>query len=282
MALLSAKFANPDRLRPHRPQCARPGDAHRRAARLRRAQRKIRECNTGVLAARREAAEALARQAQARQRAARVLPHRHHRDGGQGQDQVAPLIAPTEVEVLGVNDKLQLAALEAEYRRERAQALMLAGVTVIDPARLDVRGSVLRPRRGARCERRARRPGSAGMACGRPNCVLSQVQVGAGTEIKPNCVIERAQIGEAARCRTVQPRAPRNDAARWRAYRQFRRGEEIRPRRGQQGESLKLHRRRDHRAPASTSAPARSPAITTAPTNGAPRSVTACSSARAR
>ena len=31
-----------------------------------------------------------------------------------------------------------------------------------------------------------------------PNCVLSDVRVGAGTSIKPNCVIERAEIG--ARC----------------------------------------------------------------------------------
>ena len=39
---------------------------------------------------------------------------------------VAPLVAPTVTEVLGVNDKLQLAALEREYRRLRARELMLA------------------------------------------------------------------------------------------------------------------------------------------------------------
>ena len=44
---------------------------------------------------------------------------------------VIPLAAPTVTEVLGVNDKLQLAAVEAEYRRQRARELMLAGVTVI-------------------------------------------------------------------------------------------------------------------------------------------------------
>jgi len=75
---------------------------------------------------------------------------------------------------------------------------MLAGVTVIDPARIDVRGSIA-------CGRDVVldvnvvlegpvRLGS-GVRVG-ANCVLSQVQVGRGTEIKPNCVIERAQIGE--------------------------------------------------------------------------------------
>jgi bifunctional UDP-N-acetylglucosamine pyrophosphorylase / glucosamine-1-phosphate N-acetyltransferase len=112
---------------------------------------------------------------------------------------VAPLVAPTTVEVMGVNDKLQLAGLESEYRQLRARDLMLSGVTVIDPDRIDVRGAV---------------------SCGRDvvldvnvllegpvqlgdrvrvgaNCVLSQVKVGAGTNIKPNCVIERAEIGDA-------------------------------------------------------------------------------------
>ena len=110
---------------------------------------------------------------------------------------VAPLLAASAAEVSGVNDKLQLAELESEYRRLRARELMLAGVTVIDPMRLDVRGAV---------------------SCGRDvvldvnvvlegpvqlgdrvrigaNCVLSQVQIGTGTQIKPNCVIDRAQIG---------------------------------------------------------------------------------------
>ena len=45
---------------------------------------------------------------------------------------VAPVIAATESEVLGVNDKFQLAELEAHHRRQRAHELMIGGVTVID------------------------------------------------------------------------------------------------------------------------------------------------------
>ena len=45
-------------------------------------------------------------------------------------------------ETMGVNDRAQLAQLERHYQRRRAEALMAAGVTLLDPARLDVRGTV--------------------------------------------------------------------------------------------------------------------------------------------
>jgi bifunctional UDP-N-acetylglucosamine pyrophosphorylase/glucosamine-1-phosphate N-acetyltransferase len=44
-------------------------------------------------------------------------------------------------ETLGVNNKTQLAELERIHQRNIARGLTDAGVTVIDPARLDVRGS---------------------------------------------------------------------------------------------------------------------------------------------
>ena len=111
---------------------------------------------------------------------------------------VTPLIAPTAVEVLGVNDKLQLAGLESEYRRLRARELMLAGVTVVDPERLDVRGAVSCGR-DVVLDVNVLLEGPVQLGNGvrvGANCVLSQVRVGAGTNIKPNCVIERAEIGD--------------------------------------------------------------------------------------
>ena len=45
-------------------------------------------------------------------------------------------------EVLGVNDKVQLAEVEAHYRRACARNLMLAGATLADPARIDIRGDI--------------------------------------------------------------------------------------------------------------------------------------------
>jgi len=113
---------------------------------------------------------------------------------------VVPLIAPTTIEVLGVNDKRQLADLEAEYRRQRAQQLLEQGVTLIDPLRLDVRGAVSCGR-DVLLDVNVVLEGPVQLDDGvhvGANCVLSQVSVGAGTVIKPNCVIDRAQIG--ARC----------------------------------------------------------------------------------
>jgi len=113
------------------------------------------------------------------------------------QVQVRALVAPTAAEVLGVNDKLQLAQLEAEYRRQRARALMTAGVTVIDPARLDVRGEVT-VGRDVQLDVNVVLEGPVHLHDNvhvGANCVLSNVRVGAGTRIKPNCVIESADIG---------------------------------------------------------------------------------------
>ena len=55
---------------------------------------------------------------------------------------VEPVRSASTAEVMGVNDKLQLATVEALYRRERAEELMLAGATLADPARIDIRGEV--------------------------------------------------------------------------------------------------------------------------------------------
>ena len=45
-------------------------------------------------------------------------------------------------EILGINDKVQLADAESSIRATRARALMDLGVTLIDPSRVDIRGDV--------------------------------------------------------------------------------------------------------------------------------------------
>ena len=47
-----------------------------------------------------------------------------------------------EWETLGVNSKQQLAELERIHQRNVAEALLVAGVTLADPARIDVRGTL--------------------------------------------------------------------------------------------------------------------------------------------
>src|SRR3990172_4522396 len=88
--------------------------------------------------------------------------------------------APAAVwETLGVNSKAQLAELERIFQRQTAAALMRDGVTLADPARIDVRGS---------------------LACGREvaidvNCVFEgEVVLGAGVSVGANCVLREVQV----------------------------------------------------------------------------------------
>ena len=116
-------------------------------------------------------------------------------------ERILPCHPAAEWEVLGVNSRQQLAELERVHQMNLARALMTQGVTLIDPARLDVRGE---------------------LACGRDvlidvGCifegkvvlgdnvkvgaysVLKDAEVMAGAEILPFCHIEGARIGTQAR-----------------------------------------------------------------------------------
>ncbi len=110
---------------------------------------------------------------------------------------VAPLMAPTAAEVLGVNDKVQLAELESLHRQLRARELMLAGATLLDPTRVDVRGS-LAVGRDVQIDVNAVFEGEVVLGdrvrIG-PNCVVRNAQLGDDTELFANCVIDSATIG---------------------------------------------------------------------------------------
>ena len=111
--------------------------------------------------------------------------------------QVTPLVSPTTAETLGVNDKVQLAELEALYRAERARELMLAGATLVDPARIDVRGEVTLGR-DVVIEPNVTLEGNITLgdrARVGPNVVLRDVTVGADSVIHPNCVLEQSIVG---------------------------------------------------------------------------------------
>ena len=110
---------------------------------------------------------------------------------------VNPLVAPDVVEVLGVNDKVQLADVEAAYRRRVAHGLMLAGVTVADPARLDVRGSVT-PGVDVFLDINVVLEGSVKLGSRvrvGPNCVIRNCEIGDDTEVFANCVLDSSVIG---------------------------------------------------------------------------------------
>ncbi|MES1264115.1 MAG: bifunctional UDP-N-acetylglucosamine diphosphorylase/glucosamine-1-phosphate N-acetyltransferase GlmU, partial [Variovorax sp.] len=109
---------------------------------------------------------------------------------------VTPLIAPTVAEVLGVNDKVQLAELEAMHRAERARELMIAGATLADPARIDIRAEVTLGR-DVFIDANVLIEGKVSLGdrvrVG-PNVVLRDVTIGADCVIHPNSVFEQSEL----------------------------------------------------------------------------------------
>lgn len=97
-----------------------------------------------------------------------------------GVDVVAE-ITTDEWSVTGINSKIDLSQIEREHQRRIAHQLLKTGVTLKDPARIDVRGTLV---------------------CGKDvqidvNCVFEgQVTLSNHVKIGPNCVIKNAIIGE--------------------------------------------------------------------------------------
>jgi bifunctional UDP-N-acetylglucosamine pyrophosphorylase/glucosamine-1-phosphate N-acetyltransferase len=56
---------------------------------------------------------------------------------------VQGIVADSAAEVLGINDREQLAAAERAWQRQQAADLMARGATLADPARIDIRGEVV-------------------------------------------------------------------------------------------------------------------------------------------
>ncbi|MDG0023665.1 bifunctional UDP-N-acetylglucosamine diphosphorylase/glucosamine-1-phosphate N-acetyltransferase GlmU [Trinickia sp. Y13] len=103
-------------------------------------------------------------------------------------------------ETLGVNSKAQLAELERIHQRNIANALLGVGVTVIDPARLDVRGELTCGRDvsiDVNCVFEGKVTLADDVTVG-ANCVLRDATIGAGTRIEPFTHVEGAQVGARA------------------------------------------------------------------------------------
>lgn len=139
----------------------------------------IKEINTGIMAV-------------YQQQLASWLPNLSN-DNAQGEYYLTDIVAmavnddisintsspKTSEEVEGVNNKVQLAVLERFYQKACADALMIDGATLADPARTDIRGTV---------------------SVGKDvyidvNCVFKgKVSLGNSVTIGPNCTIENATI----------------------------------------------------------------------------------------
>lgn len=105
-------------------------------------------------------------------------------------------------EVLGVNNRIQLSHLERVYQQEQANRLMELGVTLRDPLRFDLRGSIESLGQDIVCDINVILEGKISIG--------NHVNIGANTHIKnsvigdhveilSNCVIEDAVIGQGSR-----------------------------------------------------------------------------------
>ena len=102
-------------------------------------------------------------------------------------------------EVLGINDRRQLAHSESLLRQRRTNALLDSGVTLVDPARVDIRGRLV-------CGRDVHidinTVFSGDVELGDdvevgPNTIIRDSVIGAGTRVLPNSLIEEATVGKA-------------------------------------------------------------------------------------
>jgi len=100
-------------------------------------------------------------------------------------------------EVAGVNSKVQLATLERVWQEHQAEQLMLEGVRLADPARLDIRGSFACGRDvsiDVGCVFEGRVILEEGVQIG-PYCVLRDVTVKAGARIDAFSHLDQAEVG---------------------------------------------------------------------------------------
>jgi len=164
-------------------------------------QLKITEINTGFLVARRE-------------HLVRWLANLSN-DNAQGEYYLTDIVAmavaegvdvhtvyPTvKAEVMGVNDRAQLAFLERHYQREQASAFMRQGVTLRDPSRFDLRGS-LEVAQDVEIDINVLIEGTVSLGTGvriGANSVIRNSRIADGVQILENCVIEDSIIGPACR-----------------------------------------------------------------------------------
>jgi bifunctional UDP-N-acetylglucosamine pyrophosphorylase/glucosamine-1-phosphate N-acetyltransferase len=102
--------------------------------------------------------------------------------------------------VLGINDRIQLAEAECALQHSRARDLMVAGATLADAMRVDVRGEIV-VGRDVFIDVNAVFEGRVVLGDGAivgPGCVLRDCEIGAGVRLNAYCVIEGATVGAGA------------------------------------------------------------------------------------
>ncbi|MFT4020405.1 MAG: bifunctional UDP-N-acetylglucosamine diphosphorylase/glucosamine-1-phosphate N-acetyltransferase GlmU [Acinetobacter sp.] len=112
--------------------------------------------------------------------------------------EIASIQPDLAYEVEGVNDRLQLAMLERAFQRQQAQELMRQGVTLTDPERFDLRGSV-KVGQDVRIDINVIIEGECELGDGvelGAGCILRNTKIAAGTKVQPYSIFDGAIVGE--------------------------------------------------------------------------------------
>ena len=112
--------------------------------------------------------------------------------------EVASVEPERAFEVEGVNDRIQLAALEREFQAYQAKLLMQQGVHIIDPSRFDLRGNLtvgqdVRIDINVIIEGDCELGNNVEIGAG---CVIKNTKIAAGTKVQPYSIFDNAVVGE--------------------------------------------------------------------------------------
>lgn len=102
------------------------------------------------------------------------------------------------VEVEGINNRKQLATIERAYQQRQADRLMMAGVSLRDPQRFDLRGT-LKTGLDVQIDVNVIVQGDVSLGDNvqiGANCILIDCEVADGAVIEANSIVEQARVGE--------------------------------------------------------------------------------------
>lgn len=112
--------------------------------------------------------------------------------------EVASVEPERAFEVEGVNDRIQLAALEREFQAYQAKLLMQQGVHIIDPSRFDLRGK-LTAGQDVRIDINVIIEGDCELGNNveiGAGCVIKNTKIASGTKVQPYSIFDNAVVGE--------------------------------------------------------------------------------------
>ncbi|MCI0509498.1 UDP-N-acetylglucosamine pyrophosphorylase /glucosamine-1-phosphate N-acetyltransferase [Chromohalobacter marismortui] len=163
-------------------------------------QRAITECNTGIVAATgAQLKRWLPRLSAENVQGEYYLTEIFAMAATEGID-IATASPASALEVEGVNNRSQMAALERAYQRDRAERLLTEGVALADPARFDVRGQLVCGHDvfiDVGCVFEGEVTLGDGVSVG-PYTLIRDSHVAAGTVIEAHSIIEGAEVAEQA------------------------------------------------------------------------------------